>query len=135
MYKYYICIIMNKDAIAEITGKELVFDEGHVRDPEIYRKLEDYLGQPVVFLRESTVIEDEILIMCADGVVQTNPITKKRTAIIKGTLEDLKVIMADVIKERDEKPKTTFHGYGFGCIMPEQLALRDWFTENYPETE
>lgn len=131
MYKYYICVIMTKDMVKNIINEEPVFTNGHIKDPKIYKKLEDHLGQPVIALRQSTACENEILIMAADGIVQTNHITKKRTAIINGTLDDIKVILTDIIAERTDEPSTVFHNYSYGCPMPEQLLLSDWFTTWY----
>lgn len=131
MYKYYICVIMSQDTIKEILDENLTFHAGTVSDPKVYQKLEDYLQQPVIFLRQSTADENEVLILTADGLVQTNPITKKRIVIINGTADNLKIILTDLINNRNEDPETTFKRYSYGCSMPEQLLLKDWFYETY----
>lgn len=132
MYKYYICIIMQKNQLEEMLNAQLDFTNGEVKDPEIYKNLEDKFQQPIIFLRQSTYDPNEILIMAADGMVQTNPITQKRTVIINGGLEDLKVILTDLIRSRDHKnAEDIFKSYYYGCSMPEQLSLKDWFYETY----
>ena len=89
MVYLYPAIIANKADFKEL-NIDVKFKDGFIIDNDlsIQKKLEDNYGVPIVSIQEST--RDNIIILYnPNGFVETNPLTKTRMAVIKGSLEQL----------------------------------------------
>lgn len=132
MYKHYPCIIVDQADTEAICEQKITFKNNRPENPEVYDKLEDYFRQPIVSVHESNKNPGEIIVITADGFVQTNPITNKRLVIINGEIEDLKIILKDIFAERlDKTPEQLYEKYSFSCPVKDQFRLNDWFKQQY----
>lgn len=130
--KFYPCIIATTSEL-QAAGIPLTnFKNGRLRDRSIVMAIEDYCGRPVVSIRQAAGNTDEILILTADGYIQRNRISNKRTVVLFGELESLKNVLADIIEERpDEDPYDVFCSYSYQTGINVQLGLDDWIREQY----
>ena len=131
--KYYPCILLTRDELRAANITNIQFNEnGRLTDNMTAQAIEDYCGRPVVRIQESGRSPDEILVLAADGYVQYNRLSNKRTVVLQGTFETLKVILQDIFQEHPEiHPYTIFDSYAYQMTVDQQLDLREWVQAEY----
>ena len=129
--KFYPCIVVTKDELYQAGVPEIFFNNGRITDRNTAEAIEDYCGRPVVSIRESTRNENELLVLIADGFIQRNRLSQKRTVVIIGNYETLQVVLTDIFDERcDEDPYEVFESYAYQTDINIQLDLQNWVKEN-----
>lgn len=133
MQKHYPCILLTQDEVTSACGNPAIFANGYVTNRNIREKLEDYLGVPIVSIRQDSRSDSkEILVIHADGYVQSNPLTGKRIVALYGSADTLPNVLSDIFAERkDEKPLDIFDAYSYLCPIQNQIAMRDWVKNTY----
>jgi hypothetical protein len=130
--KFYPCIVVTKDELYQAGVPEIFFNNGRITDRNTAEAIEDYCGRPVVSIRESTRNENELLVLIADGFIQRNRLSQKRTVVIIGNYETLQVVLTDIFDERcDEDPYEVFESYAYQTDINIQLDLQIWVKENF----
>lgn len=130
--KFYPCIVADKSEFVDVGITGIEFRDGKITDRRIITQIEDYFQRPVIRIRESTANDNEIFIFVADGYVQYNRITNRRTTVLQGDLDPLKTVLTDIINENpDENPWDIFNWYSYDAPMVTQLDLRDWMRDTY----
>jgi hypothetical protein len=130
--KFYPCIVVTKDELYQAGVPEIFFNNGRITDRNTAEAIEDYCGRPVVSIRESTRNENELLVLIADGFIQRNRLSQKRTVVIIGNYETLQVVLTDIFDERcDEDPYEVFESYAYQTDINIQLDLQNWVKENF----
>ena len=129
---YYPCILIPKAELEANGIKNVTFTMGKLDNPALREIIEDYIGRPVVQIRDSTRFDDIIMVLIADGHVQHNRISGKRTVCLYGNEDTLKVILTDIIAERDtEKPYDVFCSYAYQTDIVAQFHLDEWVKKTY----
>ena len=131
--KFYPCIIIPKEELRQVGMNPPAFTEaGYLADKQMLSILEDYCGKPIVSVRESTRNDDELMVLIADGYIQYNRLTNKRTTVLMGNYDSLRVVLSDIFKERpDEDPYTIFCSYSYQTDITIQLDLQKWVRATY----
>lgn len=131
--KFYPCILIPKTELTQAGITTPIFDEnGYIKDKEMIPILEDYCGKPIVSIRESTRNDDELLVLIADGYIQHNRLTNKRTTVLMGNYDTLRVVLSDIFHERpNEDPYTVFCSYSYQTDITIQLDLQKWVRQQY----
>ena len=130
--KFYPCIVVTKDELYQAGVPEIFFNNGRITDRNTAEAIENYCGRPVVSIRESTRNENELLVLIADGFIQRNRLSQKRTVVIIGNYETLQVVLTDIFDERcDEDPYEVFESYAYQTDINIQLDLQNWVKENF----
>lgn len=130
--KFYPCIVVTKDELYDAGVPEIFFENGRITDRSTAEAIEDYCGRPVVSIRESGRDENEILVLIADGYIQRNRLSQKRTVVIIGNYETLQVVLTDIFNERwNEDPYEVFESYAYQTDINIQLDLQNWVKENF----
>ena len=130
--KFYPCIVVTKDELYQAGVPEIFFNNGRITDRNTAEAIEDYCGRPVVSIRESTRNENELLVLIAEGFIQRNRLSQKRTVVIIGNYETLQVVLTDIFDERcDEDPYEVFESYAYQTDINIQLDLQNWVKENF----
>jgi hypothetical protein len=98
-----------------------------MKNPELTLKLEDYLKLPVIYVRESAQNTSEMFVFVTNGIVQYNRLSKKRTAIIDGTKEEIQTILKEMFEEYPNKrPTDILCKYSYTCQIYDQIDIRKW---------
>lgn len=104
----YPAIILDKDELKALSI-DIKFKNGYIIDNDlsIQKQLEDNYKVPIVSIQEST--RDNIIILYdPNGFVETNPLTKKRLAVLIGEKDYLKSEISYMVSQRPEiKPSYT----------------------------
>ena len=130
--KFYPCIIINQQELIDANLHEVQFENGRIKNPSDRIMLEDYCGKPIVSIRQSTRNEQEIFVLIADGYVQYNRISNKRTVVIMGNYDTLRVILQDMFDERPyEHPFEIFSQYSYQTDINIQLDIQLWVKNTY----
>lgn len=133
--KFYPCIIMSKAELKEagigpVEFKNGQFDRG--QENTKLKAIEDICGRPVVDVCQRVGKDEEIIVLIADGYVQNNRLTGKRTVVIIGEPDTLKVILTDIFEARpEEEPYEIFCSYSYQTGIDVQLQLQDWVRDEY----
>lgn len=131
--KFYPCILIPKDELRQAGLNPPEFNaNGYLTDKEMIPILEDYCGKPIVSIRESTRNDNELIVLIADGYIQYNRLTNKRTTVLMGNYDTLRVVLSDIFHERpDDDPYTIFCSYSYQTDINIQLDLQKWVREQY----
>lgn len=130
--KFYPCFVIAKDELMDATHQDITFKNGRIADNNVRIAIENFVGHPVAMVRESTANTDEVFVFTADGYIQVNPLSKKRTAVLIGNYDNLKVILSDIFHERpDEDPYEIFCEYSYQTDINIQLDLQGWVRDEY----
>lgn len=130
--KFYPCIVISRDELADAGIPEIRFENGRLADPAVTDVLEDYCGRPIVAVRESTRPEDDVFAITADGYIQYNRISNKRTAVLTGNFDSLKVVLTDIFNEYPRTdPDKIFCAYAYQTDVIVQLDLQEWVRTEY----
>lgn len=134
MQLYYSCVILTADEYAPIIAPyechfnkddHLIYDYNNIRI-----RLENYLGVPIVSIRQARPSENGLLILYAEGSVSTNSITGKRISLLtplNGNVDRIKNILFDIYLERNmENPRDIFLEYSYNTDFNGNLLLNDW---------
>ena len=128
----YPAIILDKDELKALSI-DIKFKNGYIIDNDlsIQKQLEDNYKVPIVSIQEST--RDNIIILYdPNGFVETNPLTKKRLAVLIGDLDYLKSEIAYMVSQRpDIKPSILIDNYILQCNPKEILELKKWIKSNF----
>ena len=130
--KFYPCLIVTKNELYDVGCPNSSFTNGRLTDISIMPIIEDYCRMPIVSIRESTRDENEIFVFVADGYLQKNPMNDKRTVVLMGNFDTLKVVLSDIFAEHPEKdPYEVFHDYSYQTDINIQLDLQAWVRDEY----
>ena len=130
--KFYPCLIVTKNELYDVGCPNISFTNGRLTDISIMPIIEDYCRMPIVSIRESTRDENEIFVFVADGYLQKNPMNDKRTVVLMGNFDTLKVVLSDIFAEHPEKdPYEVFHDYSYQTDINIQLDLQAWVRDEY----
>lgn len=141
MQLYYSCVILTADEYAPIIAPyechfneddHLIYDYNNIRI-----RLENYLGVPIVSIRQARPSENGLLILYAEGSVSTNSITGKRISLLtplNGNVDRIKNILFDIYLERNmENPRDIFLEYSYNTDFNGNLLLNDWMNRLHIE--
>lgn len=130
--KFYPCILISRWELYDAGIAQPRFQNGRLVNPEVERPVEDLCGRPVVSIRESTRDDRELLVLIADGYVQYNRISGKRSVVLTGTYDTLKIVLTDIFVEHpDENPYDIFDSYLYQTDISTQYKLKKWVLETY----
>lgn len=130
--KFYPCLVITKEELYNAGCPTIEFKNGRLTDPSIEPVIEDYCRMPVVSVRESTRDENEIFVFAADGYIQKNPMTGKRSVVLIGAYDPLKVVLTDIFEEHpDRDPYEVFCSYSYQTDINIQLDLQHWVRDEY----
>ena len=128
----YPAIILDKDELQSLSI-DIKFKDGYIIDNDlsIQKQLEDNYKVPIVSIQKST--RDNIIILYdPNGFVETNPLTKKRLAVLIGDLEYLKSEISYMVSQRpDIKPSILIENYILQCNPKDTLELKKWIKSNF----
>lgn len=128
----YPAIILDKDELQSLSI-DIKFKDGYIIDNDlsIQKQLEDNYKVPIVSIQEST--RDNIIILYdPNGFVETNPLTKKRLAVLIGDLEYLKSEISYMVSQRpDIKPSILIENYILQCSPKDTLEIKKWIRSNF----
>lgn len=129
----YPCLFITKKELLDAGIHEIEFQkDGRPANREDTIAVEDYCGRPIIFLRQSPISQDELLVFFADGFVRYNRISNNRVIVLTGNYDTLKVILTDIFKERrEEAPFDIFNSYAYQADVVEQLDLQKWVRDEY----
>ena len=134
MSLYYPAIILSQNEAIRLFKQPVRFDSnGYMQDTNmtLQKKIEDVYGQVVMFVSETTQ-KDVIIFFNEDSTVRTNPLNKKRLAVIHGDTDYIISTLKTMISHHpSEKPETIINSYAFQCDMTDKLAIREWTKKTY----
>ena len=134
MVYLYPAIILDNDELTAMSLDNITFNNGCIIDNDlsIQTKLEDYLKVPILSIQQSTKDNNLIIFYYPNGFVDTNPLTKTRMAVLRGTLEELQSQITYMVAQRpDIKPTLLIDNYIFQCSPRETMMLKNWINENF----
>lgn len=124
--KFYPCILLSRQELSDAGIPQPIFLDGKPSDHDSVRKIEDYCGRPIVSLLPSARSDNDLLALVADGYIQYNRLSGKRSVVLVGNVENLKVILSNIFAEwPDEDPYDIFRSYGYSGIDV-QIQLDQW---------
>lgn len=134
MALYFPSFLLTTTEAEEIGKNKLLFDnKGYLIDDnlKIQKHFENYFEQAVLSIQKTT--QNNIIILTDEySVVQINPITKNRLAILKGDSDYIKSLLELMIQFHPTvKPETIISSYSFGCSPNDKFILRNWCKETY----
>lgn len=130
--KLYPAILVSQDELAEAGIGPVEFSRGKLAQPAVTEKIEDYCGRPVVAVRQATLPGSDLIVLTADGYIQNNPMTNKRTAVLMGTAEALRVVLTDIFEESPTvDPERIFRAYAYQVDVVIQHDLLEWVRTEY----
>lgn len=130
--KLYPAILVSQEELTEAGIGPVEFVDGKLARPAITEDIEDYCGRPIVSIREPTLEGADLIIITADGYIQRNPITNKRTAVLTGSYDALKVVLTDIFKESPTiDPDRIFRAYAYQVDVVIQHDLMNWVRDEY----
>ena len=134
MSLYYPAIILSQNEAIRLFKQPVRFDSnGYMQDTNmtLQKKIEDVYGQVVMFVSETTQ-KDVIIFFNEDSTVRTNPLNKKRLAVIHGDADYIISTLKTMISHHpSEKPETIINSYAFQCDMTDKLEIREWTKKTY----
>ena len=134
MVYLYPAIILDNDELTAMSLNNITFNNGCIIDNDlsIQTKLEDYFKVPILSIQQSTKDNNLIILYYPNGFVDTNPLTKTRMAVLRGTLEELQSQITYMVSQRpDIKPTLLIDKYIFQCSPRETMMLKNWINENF----
>ena len=134
MVYLYPAIILDNDELTAMSLDNINFNNGCIIDNDlsIQTKLEDYFKVPILSIQQSTKDNNLIIFYYPNGFVDTNPLTKTRMAVLRGTLEELQSQITYMVAQRpDIKPTLLIDNYIFQCSPRETMMLKNWINENF----
>lgn len=131
---YFPSATMTKKEAESIAKTKLVFNkQGYLMDPnlEIQKSLEDSIGQPIMIVQETT--QNTICILLDPyGIIQNNPVSHKRTAMLKGDFTYLKSTIDMMIRMHPQvQPQVIISAYSFQCSPEDRFALKQYTKDMY----
>lgn len=131
---YFPSATMTKKEAEHIVKASITFDkQGYLVDPNLtlQKALEDEIGQPIMIVQMTT--QGTICILLDPyGVIQNNPISKKRTALLKGDFTYLKSTLDMMIRMHPKvSPQTIISAYSFQCSPEDKFALKQYTKDMY----
>ena len=134
MVYLYPAIILDNDELTAMSLDNINFNNGCIIDNDlsIQTKLEDYFKVPILSIQQSTKDNNLIILYYPNGFVDTNPLTKTRMAVLRGTFEELQNQITYMVSQRpDIKPTLLIDNYIFQCSPRETMMLKNWINENF----
>ena len=134
MVYLYPAIILDNDELTAMSLDNITFNNGCIIDNDlsIQTKLEDYFKVPILSIQQSTKDNNLIIFYYPNGFVDTNPLTKTRMAVLRGTLEELQSQITYMVSQRpDIKPTLLIDNYIFQCSPRETIMLKNWINEKF----
>ena len=134
MVYLYPAIILDNDELTAMSLDNITFNNGCIIDNDlsIQTKLEDYFKVPILSIQQSTKDNNLIIFYYPIGFVDTNPLTKTRMSVLRGTLEELQSQITYMVAQRpDIKPTLLIDNYIFQCSPRETMMLKNWINENF----
>lgn len=134
MVYLYPAIILDNNELTAMSLDNINFNNGCIIDNDlsIQTKLEDYFKVPILSIQQSTKDNNLIILYYPNGFVDTNPLTKTRMAVLRGTLEELQNQITYMVSQRpDIKPMLLIDNYIFQCSPRETMMLKNWINENF----
>lgn len=128
----YPAIILDKDELQSLSIN-IAFKDGYIIDNDlsIQKQLEDNYKVPIVSIQESTR-NNIIILYDPNGFVETNPLTKKRLAVLIGDIEYLKSEISYMVSQRPNiKPSILIENYILQCNPKDILELKKWIKSNF----
>lgn len=128
----YPAIILDKDELKALSI-DIKFKNGYIIDNDlsIQKQLEDNYKVPIVSIQESTR-NNIIILYDPNGFVETNPLTKKRLAVLIGDLDYLKSEISYMVSQRpDIKPSILIENYILQSNPKDTLELKKWIKSNF----
>lgn len=130
----YPSVFRKKEELETIIDTPMRFDaDGFLIDPDlkIQRKLEDYYEHVIIKI-EPTVRNNIIITMEGNGFIQTNPLTGRRLAAVKGDLDYLKATYETMIREHPRHaPQTILDSCVPSCKPADHYQLRKWMEDRW----
>lgn len=125
--KLYPAYLISDEELAEAGIAPVEFRNGRLLHPDLTEAIEDYCGRPVVRVRQATRKGEGIIVIAADGYVQHNPLTRRRTAVLQGSFESLQVVLQDIFDEAPGvDPERIFRAYAYQVDVVIQKDLQEW---------
>ena len=127
--KQYDCYIFSNVEVAALCGKPVEFEKGFMtnkaKNPDWLNILERHIGKPIVSIRNTDRESwKEILVLCANG-----HLTDDGTPVLCGTLDYLKVVLADIFMEADNDEYEVFDCFQFEIKNGTYKELCDYVHE------
>lgn len=130
--KLYPTILISPEELEDAGIGPVEFVNGRLARPAMTEAIEDYCGRPVVSIRQTTLPGDDLIVVTADGYIQRNPMTNKRTAVLMGEYEALKVVLTDIFRESPTvDPDRIFRAYAYQVDVVIQHDLLEWVRKEY----
>ena len=129
--RYRTCVLMTNQEITQQTGAFIRFENGRCNDKDTRIALEDFIGEPVIAIRDiSTSEPDTVLIITAPGRIQEKTILSHRMSILTGSMDTLKGILADLIRERPSDDIFDIYDYYvLGCDAVTRNLIEEWLKD------
>lgn len=123
----YPCILITKKELHDQAKISEIPEKNGTMNTTFRTAVEDYCGRPVVSIINTPEKPNIIIVLTADGYMQYNPVSQKRTVVLVGEYDNLKVILHDIFLERpDEDPYEIFQSYAYQTDITNQLDLQEW---------
>lgn len=130
--KLYPVILVPEQELADAGIGPLAFRDGKLAKPEVTEEIENYCGRPVVAVRQTTKPGGDLVVITADGYIQRNPVTGRRTAVLIGSYDALKVVLTDIFEESPTvDPDRIFRAYAYQVDVVIQHDLLTWVKNEY----
>lgn len=131
---YFPSVIFSIKEATEIAKTTLQFNaNGYLYDPNltIQKTFENYIKQPIMVIQETTQHTINILVD-PYGIIQENPISNHRIALLQGDFEYLKSTIDLMIRMHPHvSPQTIVSSYSFKCTPQEKLKLKEYLKDTY----
>lgn len=134
MALFFPAIILSKKEANTVSQSNLTFDRnGYLIDPELHiqKTLENHFGQPIMVIQETTQKSINLLTE-PYGLIQINPSTHKRMAILNGDADYITSTLKLMIQMHPTvDPSVIIDNYSFQCSPQDRLKIREWTKTNY----
>lgn len=129
--RYRTCVLMTNQEITQQTGAVVRFENGKCNDKDTRISLEDFIGEPVIAIRDiSTSEPDTVLIITAPGRIQDKTTLSRRMSILTGSMDTLKGILTDLIRERpSDDIFDIYDDYVLGCDAVTRNLIEEWLKD------
>lgn len=130
--KLYPSILISEQELVDSGIGMLEFKNGRLLHPEVTETVEDYCGRPIVAIRQTTKPGSDLIIITADGYIQHNKMTGRRTAVLMGSYEGLQTVLQDIFEESPTvDPERIFRAYAYQVDVVIQHDLLNWVKNEY----
>lgn len=134
MALHFPSILLPQAEAQQLANAKLAFNSnGYLIDPNlsIQKTLEDIFERPILLIQKTSM--GQIIILTDPyGLVQNNPVTHRRLAILSGDVSYITSTLQLMVQfHPDVKPHIVIESYAFQCSPIEKMNIRTWIQENY----